>query len=118
MYYIVLRLSTLMFVPISKSLQNALENLSKETGEPISHLISSALSRGLRHGLPHNQLKNRLDRNLGVVPLHESIRPFQDARLRIRKVVLGLRLWLRSLAIFTLALGLLARSLFQRFLAS
>jgi acetolactate decarboxylase len=32
-------------VPISKSLQNALEKLSSETGEPISRLISSALSR-------------------------------------------------------------------------
>jgi acetolactate decarboxylase len=33
-----------MLVPISKSLQNALERASKETGEPISHLISSALA--------------------------------------------------------------------------
>jgi acetolactate decarboxylase len=33
-----------MLIPISKSLQNVLEKLSKETGEPISHLISSALS--------------------------------------------------------------------------
>jgi acetolactate decarboxylase len=33
-----------MLVPISKSLQNALEKLSRETGEPISHLISSALA--------------------------------------------------------------------------
>jgi acetolactate decarboxylase len=34
-----------MLVPISKSLQTALEKLSRETGEPISQLISSALSR-------------------------------------------------------------------------
>src|SRR5712675_419158 len=34
----------LMLVPISKSLQNALEKLSSETGEPISHLISTALA--------------------------------------------------------------------------
>src|SRR5580692_13215090 len=33
-----------MLIPISKSLQNVLEKLSRETGEPISHLISSALS--------------------------------------------------------------------------
>lgn len=33
-----------MLVPISKSLQNALESLSRDTGEPISHLISNALS--------------------------------------------------------------------------
>jgi acetolactate decarboxylase len=33
-----------MLVPISKSLQNALEKLSRETGESISHLISSALA--------------------------------------------------------------------------
>jgi acetolactate decarboxylase len=43
-----------MFVPISKSLQNALENLSRETGEPISHLISSALSRCF--GVPQHTL--------------------------------------------------------------
>jgi hypothetical protein len=71
---------------------------------------------GLCHGLPHNQLEKRLDRNLRVVPLHESIRPFHDARLRICKVVLGFRLGLGFLAIFTLALGLLSRSLFQRLL--
>jgi acetolactate decarboxylase len=33
-----------MLVPISKSLQSALEKLSRETGEPISHLISGALA--------------------------------------------------------------------------
>ena len=33
-----------MLVPISKSLQNALEKLSRETEEPISHLVSSALA--------------------------------------------------------------------------
>jgi acetolactate decarboxylase len=33
-----------MLIPISKSLQNVLEKLSRETGEPISHLISTALS--------------------------------------------------------------------------
>src|SRR5258708_17520935 len=32
-----------MPVPLSKSLQNALEKLSRETGEHISHLVSSAL---------------------------------------------------------------------------
>jgi acetolactate decarboxylase len=34
-----------MFIPISKSLQSALERVSKERGEPISHLISTALAR-------------------------------------------------------------------------
>jgi acetolactate decarboxylase len=34
-----------MLVPISKSLQSALEKLSRETGESISHLISTALAR-------------------------------------------------------------------------
>jgi acetolactate decarboxylase len=34
-----------MLVSISKSLQNTLEKLSRETGEPISQLISSALAR-------------------------------------------------------------------------
>ncbi len=43
-----------MLVPISKSLQNALEKLSGETGEPISHLISSALSRC--YGVPQHTL--------------------------------------------------------------
>jgi acetolactate decarboxylase len=33
-----------MLVSISKSLQNTLEKLSRETGEPISYLISSALA--------------------------------------------------------------------------
>ena len=33
-----------MLVSISKSLQNTLEKLSRETGEPLSHLISSALA--------------------------------------------------------------------------
>jgi acetolactate decarboxylase len=33
-----------MLVPISRSLQNVLEKLSRETGEPISHLVSSALA--------------------------------------------------------------------------
>jgi acetolactate decarboxylase len=33
-----------MFIPISKSLQDVLEKVSKETGEPISHLISNALA--------------------------------------------------------------------------
>jgi acetolactate decarboxylase len=33
-----------MLGPISKSLQSALDKLSRETGEPISHLISSALA--------------------------------------------------------------------------
>ena len=33
-----------MFIPISKSLQNELERVSGETGEPISHLVSTALS--------------------------------------------------------------------------
>jgi acetolactate decarboxylase len=43
-----------MFVPISKSLQNALEKLSQETGEPIFQLISSALSGCL--GVPQHTL--------------------------------------------------------------
>jgi acetolactate decarboxylase len=34
-----------MFIPISKSLQNVLENMSEKTGEPISHLILSALAQ-------------------------------------------------------------------------
>jgi acetolactate decarboxylase len=33
-----------MLVPISKSLQNVLEKVSRETGEPISHLVSGALA--------------------------------------------------------------------------
>jgi acetolactate decarboxylase len=37
----------MMLVPISKSLQSALEKLSKETGEPISQLVSGTLSRCL-----------------------------------------------------------------------
>ncbi|HEY2472914.1 MAG TPA: acetolactate decarboxylase [Terracidiphilus sp.] len=37
-----------MLVPISKSLQDALNKLSKETGEPISQLVSDTLSRFLR----------------------------------------------------------------------
>jgi acetolactate decarboxylase len=40
--------------PISQSLQNALEKLSKETGDSISHLVISALSRWLR--VPHHTL--------------------------------------------------------------
>jgi acetolactate decarboxylase len=43
-----------MLVPISKSLQNALETLSNETGEPISHLMSSSLSRCF--GVPQHTL--------------------------------------------------------------
>jgi acetolactate decarboxylase len=43
-----------MLVPISKSLQNALEKLSRETGEPISHLISSALAH--RFDVPQHTL--------------------------------------------------------------
>jgi acetolactate decarboxylase len=33
-----------MFIPISKSLQNVLERISKERGEPIFHLVSTALA--------------------------------------------------------------------------
>lgn len=44
----------MMLVPISKSLQSALENLSKETGEPISQLVSDTLSRCL--GIPLHTL--------------------------------------------------------------
>lgn len=43
-----------MLFPISKSLQNALEKLSSQTGEPIYHLISSALSRCF--GVPQHTL--------------------------------------------------------------
>jgi acetolactate decarboxylase len=43
-----------LMCPISQSLQNALEKLSKETGDPISHLVFSALSRCL--GVPHHTL--------------------------------------------------------------
>jgi acetolactate decarboxylase len=43
-----------MLVPISKSVQDALEKASKETGEPISQLVSSALSRCL--GVPQHTL--------------------------------------------------------------
>src|SRR3984893_10911580 len=43
-----------MLVPISKSLQDAREKASKETGEPISQLVSSALSRCL--GVPQHTL--------------------------------------------------------------
>src|ERR1700739_363819 len=44
----------MMLVPISKSLQSALEKLSKETGEPISPLVSDTLSRCL--GIPLHTL--------------------------------------------------------------
>lgn len=44
----------MMLVPISKSLQRALEKLSKETGEPISQLVSGTLSRCL--GIPLHTL--------------------------------------------------------------
>jgi acetolactate decarboxylase len=44
----------MMLVPISKSLQSALEKLSKETGEPISQLVSGTLSRCL--GIPLHTL--------------------------------------------------------------
>ena len=44
----------MMLVPISKSLQSALEKLSKETGEPTSQLVSDTLSRCL--GIPLHTL--------------------------------------------------------------
>jgi acetolactate decarboxylase len=44
----------MMLVPISKSLQSALEKLSEETGEPISQLVSGTLSRCL--GIPLHTL--------------------------------------------------------------
>ena len=44
----------MMLVPISKSLQNALNKLSKETGEPISQLVADTLSRFL--GVPLHTL--------------------------------------------------------------
>jgi acetolactate decarboxylase len=44
----------MMLVPISKSLQSALEKLSKETGEPISQLVADTLSRFL--GVPLHTL--------------------------------------------------------------
>ena len=44
----------MMLVPISKSLQSALEKLSKETGDPISQLVSDTLSRCL--GIPLHTL--------------------------------------------------------------
>jgi acetolactate decarboxylase len=34
-----------MLIPISQSLQNVLEKVSRETGEPISHIVSGALAR-------------------------------------------------------------------------
>jgi acetolactate decarboxylase len=40
--------------PISQSLQNALEKLSKKSGDPISHLVVSSLSRFL--DMPHHTL--------------------------------------------------------------
>lgn len=43
-----------MLVPISKSLQAALEKLSRETGQPVSQLISNTLSRCL--GVPQHTL--------------------------------------------------------------
>ncbi len=43
-----------MLVPISKSLQNALEKLSAETGEPIPKLVADSLSRCL--GVPLHTL--------------------------------------------------------------
>jgi acetolactate decarboxylase len=44
----------MMLVPISKSLQSALEKLSRETGEPISQLVADVLSHGL--GIPLHTL--------------------------------------------------------------
>ena len=44
----------MMLVPISKSLQSALEKLSQETGEPISQLVADTLSRCL--GIPLHTL--------------------------------------------------------------
>ena len=44
----------MMLVPISKSLQNALEKVSKETGKPISQLVADSLSRCL--GIPLHTL--------------------------------------------------------------
>jgi acetolactate decarboxylase len=44
----------MMLVIVSKSLQNALEKLSRETGEPISHLVADRLSRCL--GVPQHTL--------------------------------------------------------------
>jgi acetolactate decarboxylase len=43
-----------MLVPISKSLQDILEKVSRETGEPISHLISTALAHCF--GVPQHTL--------------------------------------------------------------
>ena len=43
-----------MLVPISKSLQSALETLSRETGVPISQLVADTLSHGL--GIPLHTL--------------------------------------------------------------
>jgi acetolactate decarboxylase len=44
----------MMLVPISKSLQSALETLSRETGVPISQLVADTLSHGL--GIPLHTL--------------------------------------------------------------
>jgi acetolactate decarboxylase len=44
----------MLVCPISQSLQNALEKLSRETGDSISHLVSSALSRCM--GVPLHTL--------------------------------------------------------------
>jgi hypothetical protein len=112
--------------PIHPSLRQVLQiflraipAVRQDSFRSLSRLFSDRLDQryhllfivgGLCHRLPHNQLEKRLDRNLRVVPLHESIRPVHDARLWICKVVLGLRLGLSFLAIFTLALGFLSRS--------
>jgi acetolactate decarboxylase len=44
----------MMLVPISKSLQSALETISRETGETISQLVADTLSHGL--GIPLHTL--------------------------------------------------------------
>lgn len=44
----------MMLVIVSKSLQNALEKLSRDKGEPISHLVADRLSRCL--GVPQHTL--------------------------------------------------------------
>ena len=66
MYYIVLRLSILMLVPISSSLQNALEKLSRDdSSAPDGRGVATAHDTRddalLRHGL--------LSHTAGAVPV-------------------------------------------------
>jgi hypothetical protein len=67
----------------------------------------------LGHGLAHDRLEVRIDRDLGLICLHEPVRRLHDARLGIGEVELFLRLRLAFLPRVALALGLYPCSLLQ-----